>query len=296
MAQIQQVNPLPTGQALIDSVKLQFDLNQLFATINALDANNLNRSGSEFDWLTTKLSGLVDPSGIITDSTDLQVAATKGYIKAQLFAAGGQLDPATGNWHMHSNKAILDVITDGGSGIVISAAERANLPTSDQKAAMDGAASPDATNVFATMNDIVTGVSGANQGMFVLTQDGINGTDVTTIPKSGLAQILVELDYYMFVNAVGTEENTIKIGIDIANDRFSGRKFDKTAYPGAIYSYTWTNQGITAAEFNLANLGGVPNTTVMIYDDATNIYVGVRHAGAALDKVSCFGHWVGTEN
>jgi len=298
MAQIQQQNPIPTGQSLINPDDLQFDLNQLFATINALDATNLDRTGSEFDWLTTKLSGLIDPAGAITDSTDAQVAATKGYIKAQLFDAGGQFDPANGEWHEHANQTILDAIE-----VAFTTAKDNLLPTSDQKDAMDNApTAPTAANPFVTSADI-GGVAGAsnNQGLFVAYVDSAVSEDVQAIPKSGLGQVRVLLDYNLYEFGVGSEQNTIEILVDVASALFTGFKYDKTAYTKtstALYnSYDWLNQGITASPFVMASYGGLSAKQIVIYSDATNIYIGPKITSIAVDgDASCRGIWVGTDN
>ena len=56
--------------------------------------------------------------------------------------------------HTHANKAILDLITLAGSGIIITAAERLNLPTADQKDALLGTAGiPSAANLYVTNQD-----------------------------------------------------------------------------------------------------------------------------------------------
>ena len=75
---------------LIVSSELQFDLNQLFTVINALDKDNLKRPGSVFDWGNTKLNNVNDPLGEMSDTTDLQVAVTKNYLKAKFFGTGGR--------------------------------------------------------------------------------------------------------------------------------------------------------------------------------------------------------------
>jgi len=139
---------------LIVAAEIQFDLNQLFTVINAIDKDNLSRPGSVFDWGNTKLNNVNDPLGEIGDSTDLQVAVTKNWLKDKLFAAGKLFDPATGNWHLHTNKAILDAITDAGDGAIPSAAERARFLTQQERDALTNANAPTGSNPLVTMLDI----------------------------------------------------------------------------------------------------------------------------------------------
>jgi hypothetical protein len=66
------------------------------------------------------------------------------------------LSSLTAQTHAHANKIILDAISSLGSGIIISNAERALLPTIDQKDALSGSASPippSATNCYVTSID-----------------------------------------------------------------------------------------------------------------------------------------------
>lgn len=139
---------------LIVAAELQFDLNQLFTVINSIDKDNLVRPGSVFDWGNTKLNNVNDPLGEIGDSTDLQVAVTKNWLKAKLFAAGKFFDPANGNWHLHTNKATIDLITSAGDGAIPSAAERARFLTQNEKDALTAASSPTGSNPVATIADI----------------------------------------------------------------------------------------------------------------------------------------------
>jgi hypothetical protein len=139
---------------LIVAAELQFDLNQLFTVINSIDKDNLARPGSVFDWGNTKLNNVNDPLGEIGDSTDLQVAVTKNWLKDKLFAAGKFFDPANGNWHLHTNKATIDLITSAGDGAIPSAAERARFLSQAERDAMTAANAPSGSNAIATMADI----------------------------------------------------------------------------------------------------------------------------------------------
>jgi len=152
MARIKQQYPIVGG--IIKAEELQFDINQLFTTINTLDKDNLQRPGGEFDWGTTKLINVVDPTGTIDDSNDLQVAVTKNYLKSVL---NTKFD-SSGNWHKHDNKSVLDSINSAGSGDIITSDERNRLPSSDEKDAMSNANSPSSSNPFATMNDVLTAI------------------------------------------------------------------------------------------------------------------------------------------
>lgn len=106
--QIKQNYPA-TDKETIDAVELQYDLNQLFSTINTLEYSNFKRPNSEFLWGNTKLKELLDPSGAVNDDQDLQVAVTKSYLKDAL---------DTVESHEHDNKILLDTILRNKESIV----------------------------------------------------------------------------------------------------------------------------------------------------------------------------------
>ena len=56
--------------------------------------------------------------------------------------------------HAHINKPVLDLITDAGSGQIVTTNERARIPTTDQKAALAGTSgAPSSVNPYVTNND-----------------------------------------------------------------------------------------------------------------------------------------------
>ena len=59
-----------------------------------------------------------------------------------------------GQTHIHANEAVLDAILNAGSGLIITANERARLPTQNQKDALIGTSGvPDTTNPYVTNLD-----------------------------------------------------------------------------------------------------------------------------------------------
>jgi len=204
MPQITQSDIITGG--LIDAAALQRVINALYAVINQLDKDNLDRSSNKFLWGNVKLDELLDPDGTLTDSTDLQVAVTKNFIKTKIFDAGGALDPAVGDWHKHSNKAALDAIIQA----FVDAMVAANGPSSSQPFvtkgggdlgqndldAITGAASPSGTNVFATIADLPAGggISQAHTGYGVTTGGAVAiaaNTKILAIQFEGLTPLAV---------------------------------------------------------------------------------------------------------
>lgn len=55
--------------------------------------------------------------------------------------------------HSHSNQAVLDALTSAGSGSIITAAERSNLPTTAQNAALVGTGTPGAGDLYVNDSD-----------------------------------------------------------------------------------------------------------------------------------------------
>jgi hypothetical protein len=113
MSRIKQLHPITGGE--INALNLQEDINQIITTLNTLDYNNMKTPGNEFDWGSNKLKNLLDPSGAINDSTDLQVAVTKKYLQEKIyedFLSGG------GTFHAHDNKTLLDSILENKEELV----------------------------------------------------------------------------------------------------------------------------------------------------------------------------------
>jgi len=150
MPQIQQINPL-VNKEVISAAQLQKDLNQLFTTVNRLDKDNLYAPGGVFDFGGIFLDGVSEIQTDLGDPGDENKAVNKSYLEGQIdnvFPSGD------GDWHKHSNKSVLDAITDAGSGSIITIGERSRLPSQDQKDALDNANSPNAANPIATMADV----------------------------------------------------------------------------------------------------------------------------------------------
>ena len=163
MSRIKQMYPLTYDEGRIVATEIQYDLNQLFTTVNTLTYENMLTPNNEFDWGNNKLINLIDPAGVITDSQDLQVAVTKNFLK-NFF--NNNFPSGSGNWHLHSNKAALDAIIQAYVDAMVAANDPQTAKPFVTKGggdlgqndldAITGAATPSGTNVFATMADLPT--------------------------------------------------------------------------------------------------------------------------------------------
>jgi len=168
-----------------------------------------------------------------------------------------------------------------------------------QKAALDEvqaavAAFGTGTDRMAVLSDITAGVLGARQGLFLTYVQGIVSEDVQPIPKSGLAQVRILLDYYLLEST--TDEETLELLVDVDDSKFSGFKYDKTAYKGSCYDgldLTWSDQGITTTPYVLVSRGA---KQIVIYEDTDYIYIGSKITSVAVaGDASCRGYWIGSE-
>ena len=91
---------------------------------------------------------------VVLDTDDISEGAANKYYDDALVSANSDVAANTAARHTHANKAVIDAISAAGSGSIITAGERALLPTSNQKDAMDNASAPTAGNPFATIADV----------------------------------------------------------------------------------------------------------------------------------------------
>ena len=95
-----------------------------------------------------------ETGAVVLDTDDIAEGVANEYYTDAKVSANSDVAANTTARHSHANKAVIDAITAAGSGSVITAGERALLPTSNQKDAMDNASAPTAGNPFATIADV----------------------------------------------------------------------------------------------------------------------------------------------
>ena len=118
-------------------------------------------------------------------------------------AQGSKADTAVQSSDINTLSALNAIITDANLGDVSafeasgavstheSSYEHSLIPTLDQKAALDGASSPDSTNVFATLNDISAAGGGTVLSVGITGTNGIEVVSGSPITSSGSIELSI---------------------------------------------------------------------------------------------------------
>jgi len=248
MSRIKQQYPLTDGQ--IKATEIQFDLNQLFTTINTLTYENLKTPGSEFDFGTNKLMNLIDPAGTVDDILELQSGVTKNFLK-NFFTT--KFPSASGDWHKHANMAVLDAMLQ----IWVDAMTAANDPQTSKPFmtkgggdlgqndidAITGAATHSGSNVFATMDDI----SGPAAALAMKSISTFTGTDAAVITVPADAKYVIAAAEWIYPT-LGPAYARANLTIDVEASVINWQASDAT-HGGSVPVYSgpvaFLNDGIS---------------------------------------------------